>query len=86
VSAWKHRKLAHWDDERASGDSLIATLQPGWRFEFDQMPTHVGGFDTVKEARAAVRSAVACHCSECLASADRPQPAASAASPRKEAP
>jgi hypothetical protein len=81
----KHKKLAHWDDERSDGNSLIVTLTPGWRYAFDSMPTHVGGFDTAKEAMSAVRSAVRCSCQDCrrelaVLQAARPQPAAPAAS------
>jgi hypothetical protein len=59
-------KVEHWDDERGIGNSLIVTLAPGWQFGNDPAQhQHVEGFDTVREARMAVRRALRCACTEC---------------------
>ena len=59
----RSKKVEYWDDERDIGNSLIVTLHYGWRFSEDG--EHVRGFDTVREANRAVKSAVKCHCGEC---------------------
>lgn len=63
----KHKKVLHWDDERALGNSLIVTLARGWAFGLNDSinAEHVNGFDTVKEAKAAVSSAKPCACFDC---------------------
>jgi hypothetical protein len=43
--------IAHIDDERNLGNSIIVTLQKGWDFE-DEQGCGVRGFDTVAEAKA----------------------------------
>lgn len=59
-------RIEHWDDERSIGNSLIVTLRDGFKFyPMPYMPAHVEGFDTVKDARAAVRAAVPCACATC---------------------
>lgn len=65
-------KVLYWDDERSIGNSLIVTLKSGWRFNTGPLlrpddATHVEGFDTVREANAAVAKAVKCECYECFA-------------------
>lgn len=57
--------VEHWDDERAIGNSLIVTLRPGWRFGQDG--EHVRGFDSPREATAALARLWVCHCQECRA-------------------
>ena len=59
-------RIQHWDDERAIGNSLIVTLVDGWKFSSDPIANaHVEGFDTVDDARRAVRSALPCSCDTC---------------------
>jgi hypothetical protein len=57
-------KVEHWDDERALGNSLIVTLLYGYSFSATE---HKGvrGFDTIREAKAAIAAAVPCHCDLC---------------------
>ena len=43
--------IAHIDDERDIGHSIIVTLEEGWDFE-DEKGCGVRGFDTVAEAKA----------------------------------
>ncbi|HSH51744.1 MAG TPA: hypothetical protein VK982_08465 [Bacteroidales bacterium] len=59
----KHKKIMFWDDERDIVNSLIVTLNDGWRFEEDG--EHTRGFDTPKEAMKEVRSAKPCLCPSC---------------------
>lgn len=63
----RHPKVLHWDDERSVGDRIIVTLKHGWQWgssRFD--PSHVRGFDTVREAREALRDyARPCRCQRC---------------------
>lgn len=61
-------RVLHWDDERVIGNSLIVTLKPGFAFDGANGPDpeHVRGFDTVREAREAVREASPCACERCL--------------------
>lgn len=68
----KHAKIEFWDDERAIGNSLIVTLNRGWRF--DDVGEHVCGFDTKREAMRAVRAAERCDCAYCSAAAPDAQP------------
>lgn len=51
-----HTLVEHWDDERAIGNGIIVTLRPGHFFYDD---CGVQGFDTEREARAAVREVAA---------------------------
>lgn len=46
-----HPLVESWDDERGIGNGIIVTLQPG-RFFYDDCG--VMGFDTVREAKAAI--------------------------------
>ena len=57
-------RVAHWDDERSLGNSLIVSLKPGWQWP-DEEGVHVRGFDTVKEARVALRQTTPCNCPQC---------------------
>ncbi len=62
------KRVEHWDDERSIGNSLIVTLKPGWAFfacEDESAAEHVKGFDTVRAAQSAVRSANKCPCRRC---------------------
>lgn len=45
------RWIAHIDDERDIGNSIIVTLQEGWDFE-DEKGCGVRGFDTLAEVRS----------------------------------
>ncbi len=56
-------RVEHWDDERSIGNSLIVTLKWGWSFY--QWHEGVMGFDTVAEAKEAVKFALPCKCGEC---------------------
>jgi hypothetical protein len=54
--------VAHIDDERNIGNSIIVTLERGWFFA-DEPDCGVRGFDTVAEAKAAtLRSKVVQEC------------------------
>lgn len=59
-------RIEYWDDERREGNSLIITLHYGWSFDPIE---HEGvrGFDTVSEAKDAIRNATPCLCKECQA-------------------
>lgn len=43
--------IAHIDDERSQGNSIIVTLEKGWVFE-DEQNCGVRGYDTVAEVKA----------------------------------
>lgn len=67
-----HKKVQYIDDFRNVGDSIIISLNPGWRFGFDELwynnadeGDHVEGTDTVNGARDLVSKAVPCNCKEC---------------------
>jgi len=45
------RWIAHIDDERGEGNSIIVTLKKGWDFE-DEKGCGVRGFETVAEVKA----------------------------------
>ena len=45
------RWIAHIDDERGDGGSIIVTLKKGWDFE-DEKGCGVRGFDTLAEVRS----------------------------------
>lgn len=61
------KKVMHFDDERAIGNSIIVTLNYGWCFTSDPLvPMHVEGFDTIKDAKEGINSAVKCECKECV--------------------
>ena len=51
-----HPLVEHWDDERGIGNGIIVTLLPGHFFYDD---CGVMGFDTVREARTAIREVAA---------------------------
>jgi hypothetical protein len=48
--------IAHIDDERNIGNSIIVTLHEGWYFE-DIKNCGVNGFDTVAEVKAGTTKA-----------------------------
>jgi hypothetical protein len=50
--------VEHWDDERTLGNGIIVTLKPGHFFDDD---CGVRGFDTIREARAAVAKVKVSH-------------------------
>lgn len=56
-------KVAHWDDERGMGNSLIVTLKDGWRFVTTEC--HTSGYDTIQEAIEGLRDTVPCTCADC---------------------
>lgn len=58
------QRIEFWDDERDCDNGIIVTLHYGWSFEPGE---HQGvrGFDTVREAREAVRYTYPCSCGEC---------------------
>jgi hypothetical protein len=60
---WANRVM-FWDDERSIGNSLIITLDYGFRFP--KAECHVIGVDTIKEALAELRESEVCRCDECL--------------------
>jgi len=60
----KNAKVMFVDDERSEGNSLIVTLNRGWRFDYTDV-VHVMGFDTVKDANSAIKSARKCDCRDC---------------------
>ncbi len=65
--AQRHKRIEHWDDERSMGNSLIVTLQRGWKFSGDIFQAeHVKGFDTQAEAMREVRGSLPCDCASCL--------------------
>ena len=60
------KKAMAIDDERAQGNSIIVTLKYGWEFGTDPFEArHVEGFDTMREAKDAIRDAIKCECGEC---------------------
>jgi hypothetical protein len=61
-----HPRVEIVDDEREMGNSVIVTLNRGWRFNDDG--EHVFGEDTPEECLAAVKARVKpCTCQECKA-------------------
>jgi hypothetical protein len=63
------KKIKHFDDERSIGNSLIITLQYGYYFTYPS--EHVRGFDSLKEAKQAVKECKPCSCSICLSHGDK---------------
>ncbi len=64
----QNKKVLHWDDERSSGDGFMVTTAYGWAFDPDEdenTASHVRGFDTAKEARAALKWVEPCKCARC---------------------
>ena len=49
------RWIAHIDDERSEGNSIIVTLAKGWDFS-DEKGCGVRGFDTLSEVKAGTTS------------------------------
>jgi hypothetical protein len=49
-------RVAHIDDERELGNSIIVTLHAGYYFK-DELGCGVRGFDTLKELKEGVKSA-----------------------------
>jgi hypothetical protein len=62
-------RISHCDDERACGNSLIASLANGWHWAgiYPLGAMHVAGFDTVKEVLAELWDTTKCECPECQA-------------------
>lgn len=60
-------RIAHWDDERGIGNSLIVSLKDGWHWAgINPTPgNHVEGFDTVKEVVDELRNTKPCECETC---------------------
>ena len=46
--------IAHIDDERSEGNSIIVTLKKGWFFA-DETDCGVRGFDTVSDLKKGIR-------------------------------
>ena len=66
----KHKKVLHWDDERSYGNGFMVTTAYGWAFDPDPdecAASHVRGFDTAKDARAALKWVKPCECGRCKA-------------------
>jgi len=59
------RWIAHIDDERAEGNSIIVTLAKGWDFE-DDKGCGVRGFDTLAEVRSGTTRACVIQHTICL--------------------
>ncbi len=60
------KKAQYIDDERAIGNGIFVYLRYGFRFSEDMLvPSHVLSFDTMTEARQAIKNAIPCDCSEC---------------------
>jgi hypothetical protein len=49
-------RVAHIDDDRSEGNSIIVTLRKHWYWA-DEPDCGVRGFDTLKELREGIRSA-----------------------------
>lgn len=59
-------KVKFWDDDRSIGDCIFVTLAKGYKFASDPLGfTHIDGFDTVRDAKRAVKNAIVCMCAEC---------------------
>lgn len=60
-------RIEHWDDERKNGNSLIVTLKAGWYWKgIDELnPSHVAGFDVVRDAKDELRLTAPCKCAVC---------------------
>jgi hypothetical protein len=58
------QRVEHWDFDEPENPGGIITLHYGWSFE-PNCHEGVCGFDTKKEARAAVKGAYKCNCQEC---------------------
>ena len=56
-------RIAHWDDEREIGNSLIVSLKDGWKFL--DVECHTKGFDTVRDAIDGLRETLPCDCAGC---------------------
>ena len=49
------KRVAHIDDERAEGNSIIVTLHKHW-FWADETDCGVRGFDTIKELKEGLKA------------------------------
>ena len=66
----RSKKVMYVDDERDIGNSLIVTLNYGYRFEDEG---HVKGFDDPEEAWEEVKHlTVKCNCEECRENKKKP--------------
>jgi len=63
-------RVEFWDFDEPEAQGGIVTLHYGWSFE-PPACGHCGvkGFDTIKEAKEAIRSAYKCDCDECVGKA-----------------
>ena len=59
-------RVAHWDDERSIGNSLIVTLKDGWYWPQEGRGCHVRGFDTLQDAVSDLRATKLCCCAVCV--------------------
>ena len=64
-------RVMDWSDERRDGNPIMVTLARGFAFYDNVRPgedgdaCHVSGFDTKREALAAIRRAEPCQCARC---------------------
>lgn len=58
------KSVEHWDDERNCDNGIIITVKSGYHW-IDDHGLHVKGFDTVTEARKALRDIERCRCKLC---------------------
>lgn len=64
----KNRYIEHWDDERDIDHGIIVTLRYGWSF-CEKEHQGVMSFETISEAREAVKrkNIYQCQCTKCSA-------------------
>lgn len=57
------KMIAHWDDERKSGNALIISLKDGWHHPTSE--AQVFGVDSIKEALSELCDCKPCQCGSC---------------------
>jgi hypothetical protein len=68
----RHPRVAHVDGRDEGHSDWFVYLEFGWHYAEDPA-SHAYGFDTLREALAAVRKAQPCDCEECEAEKGRAQ-------------
>lgn len=58
-------RIAHWDDERAIGNSLIVSLKDGWRDGTDLAVCHTLAEDNVSDMLYKLKATEPCDCLDC---------------------
>jgi len=58
-------RIAHWDDERNIGNSLIVSLKDGWRDGTDLAICHTLAEDTVSDMLYKLMATQPCDCPDC---------------------